>query len=123
MDVVVKRVYETPSPDDGYRMLVDRLWPRGVSKQRAELDEWAKDLAPSTELRVWFDHDPARFDEFAHRYRAELDGNPAVEAARAHERLTLLYAARDPQVNHAVVLRDYLLSSEPLSIPPRHGRD
>ena len=104
-------------------MLVDRLWPCGVSKQRAELDEWAKDLAPSTELRVWFDHDPARFEEFAHRYRAELDGNPAVEAARAHERLTLLYAARDPQVNHAVVLRDYLLSAEPLPVQPRHGRD
>ena len=125
MDVVLKRVYEKPGPDDGYRMLVDRLWPRGVSKQRAELDEWAKDLAPTTELREWFGHDPARFDEFAERSRAELEGNPAVDAARAHQRVTLLYAARDPLVNHAVVLRDYLLAgwtaaaaSRPTRTPP-----
>ena len=113
MDVSIKRVYDDPAPDDGYRMLVDRLWPRGVTKQRAELDEWAKDVAPSPELREWFGHDPARFDEFGRRYRAELDANPAVAAVRqraaAGPRLTLLYAAKDPLVNHAVVLRDYLL--------------
>jgi len=114
MDVAIKRIYDDPDPDDGYRMLVDRLWPRGVTKQGAELDEWAKSLAPSTELRTWFGHDPARFDEFAQRYRAELEGNPDVAAARdvaaRGPRLTLLYAAKNPLVNHALVLREYLLS-------------
>jgi uncharacterized protein YeaO (DUF488 family) len=79
----VKRVYEDPSLDDGYRVLVDRLWPRGVSKERAQLDEWLKEVAPSTELRQWFNHEAPRFEEFAARYDAELEQNPAVERLRA----------------------------------------
>lgn len=108
----IKRVYEDASPEDGYRVLVDRLWPRGVSKERAELDEWMKDVSPSPELRTWWDHDPDRMDEFSARYEAELDENPTVGDLRkilgAHGRVTLLYGARDPQVNHARVLRDYV---------------
>jgi uncharacterized protein YeaO (DUF488 family) len=108
----IKRIYDEPAAPDGYRVLVDRLWPRGVSKARAQLDEWAKDIAPTTELRTWFGHEAAHFDEFAQRYRAELDANPTVERFRALSReqdiVTLLYGAHDPLVNHAVVLRDYL---------------
>ncbi|HVZ04512.1 DUF488 domain-containing protein [Hyphomicrobium sp.] len=107
----IKRVYENPSPQDGTRILVDRLWPRGLKKDDAALDGWAKDLAPSPELRKWFDHRPERFAEFGRRYRAELSDNPAVEntrpsSSRAH--VTLLYAAHDPNCNHAMVLADYL---------------
>ena len=89
-------------------MLVDRLWPRGVSREAAHLDLWLKDVAPSPELRVWFDHRADRFAAFRERYLAELDGNPAVQELRGHSDLTLLYAARDPDVNHAVVLREFL---------------
>lgn len=109
---VTKRIYEPAAESDGYRVLVDRLWPRGVSKQKAALDAWAKDLAPSTELRRWFGHVPERFEEFAKRYRAELDDNPALPEAHEiweqHERVTLLYGARDETHNEAVVLRDFL---------------
>ena len=77
--VRIKRVYDAPDPADGYRVLVDRLWPRGVSRDRAALDEWAKGVAPSPALRTWWNHDPARMDEFARRYRAELDAEPAVD--------------------------------------------
>ncbi|MBH0055103.1 DUF488 family protein [Salinibacterium sp. SWN139] len=112
---VTARIYEPAQAEDGYRVLVDRLWPRGVSKARAELDEWCKDFAPSRELRTWWNHDPARLDEFAARYRLELDENPDVPNANArlesHDHVTLLYAAHDPQVNHANVLRDYLAES------------
>ena len=111
-EVRIKRVYEPPSREDGYRVLVDRLWPRGLSKADAGLDLWLKDVAPSTELREWFHHDPTRDAEFTARYRAELDGNPAMETlrevAREHPVITLLYAARDTQANQAVVLRDEL---------------
>jgi uncharacterized protein YeaO (DUF488 family) len=112
MPFAIKRVYEKPSAGDGFRVLVDRLWPRGVSKVAAELDLWLKDVAPTPGLRVWFDHDPARFDEFAARYRAELDHNPAVEdlLKLGDRAVTLLYGARDPAINHAVVLREYLAS-------------
>ncbi|MEO8093413.1 MAG: DUF488 domain-containing protein [Pseudolysinimonas sp.] len=116
-EVTIKRVYEPPAPDDGYRVLVDRLWPRGVSRDRADLDGWLKDVAPSPQLRTWWNHDPARLSEFAGRYRTELDHNPAVgeleELLVTHPRVTLLYGAHDPLVNHAAVLRDYL------STPPR----
>ncbi|WP_430646199.1 DUF488 domain-containing protein [Agromyces sp. GXS1127] len=113
MAVAIKRVYDAPEASDGVRVLVDRLWPRGISKERAELDEWAKDAAPSPELRTeWHHAGPDRFDEFAARYRAELDGSPAARAlldvARAHDRVTLLFGARDPVRNHAAVLRDWL---------------
>lgn len=111
MIIRVARIYDTPSADDGYRVLVDRLWPRGVSKQRAALDEWAKDLAPSTALRLQFHHDPARFAAFRQAYIKELDANPAVKVflAADHPTITLLTATKDTHINHAVVLRDYLL--------------
>ncbi|MGR0220429.1 DUF488 domain-containing protein [Agromyces sp. ZXT2-6] len=113
MAFTMKRVYDPPVASDGYRVLVDRLWPRGISKERAELDGWAKDVAPSPELRTEWHHAAGeRFDEFAARYRVELDGNPAAEAllatGREHERVTLLFGARDERVNHAAVLLDWL---------------
>ena len=112
----IKRIHEAPEPSDGRRVLVDRLWPRGVSKDRAALDEWQKDLAPSVELRQWFDHDPARFKEFSAHYLDELRGNPAVDTFLADVRgrhTTLLYAAKDPGINHAVVLARYLNRRQP----------
>ena len=112
-DLRLKRAYDEPDPSDGFRVLVDRLWPRGLSKEDAHLDLWFKDIAPSAQARKDFNHDPARFAEFTGRYRAELDDNPAVEDAlallREHERVTFVYGAKDPKVNHVVVLRDYLL--------------
>jgi len=116
MDITIKRIYEEPGPDDGMRVLVDRLWPRGVSKPRAALDLWDKDVAPSPGLRTWWEHDPDTFDEFASRYRAELDAGSApadlLDKAKGHDRLTLLYAAHDPAVNHALVLQEYLRALE-----------
>jgi uncharacterized protein YeaO (DUF488 family) len=109
MPVSIKRVYEPASEDDGYRVLVDRIWPRGVSKQQARLDEWDKDVAPSTELRAWFGHDPAKFQEFRTRYLAELRDNPGLERLREraeHGVVTLVYSAHDEMHNQAVVLRD-----------------
>jgi len=112
MGFTTKRVYEAPAASDGYRVLVDRLWPRGVSKERAELDLWAKDVAPSAELRTEWHHHRERFDEFAARYRDELDGSEAaqtlLELGALHERVTLLFGARDEQVNHATVLLEWL---------------
>jgi len=106
----IKRIYEPPDKGDGLRVLVDRLWPRGVSKEDAELDLWLKEVAPTPELRTWFEHQPERFEEFSDRYRAELETNPALDelldAARGAKTVTLLYGARDPEFNHAVVLRD-----------------
>jgi uncharacterized protein YeaO (DUF488 family) len=108
----VKRIYNEPSASDGYRVLVDRLWPRGVSKEQAMLDDWLKEVAPSAELRTWFGHEPERFEEFKVRYETELDSNPAVKRLQAlvrdHKTITLLYAAKDPVVNHAQVLLGYL---------------
>lgn len=107
-EFLIKRIYEPARDDDGRRVLVDRLWPRGVSRQRAALDEWARELAPSADLRRWFGHVPERFDEFARRYEAELQSNPAFEQHRAewgrHRRVTLLYGARDEKHNEAAVL-------------------
>jgi uncharacterized protein YeaO (DUF488 family) len=112
MDVRLKRAYDPAEPDDGYRVLVDRLWPRGVSKERARLDEWARELAPSVELRTWFGHDPERFAEFERRYRAELAAHGAkLDELRGRARegtLTLVYAARDEEHNDAVVLAERL---------------
>ncbi|MFI6596713.1 DUF488 domain-containing protein [Nonomuraea sp. NPDC050536] len=111
MDVCIQRVYDH-EPREGAVFLVDRLWPRGVRKDDLELDGWLKDAAPSTELRRWFGHQPERFAEFARRYRAELDAHPEalqpIRDAAAHGPVTLLYAAKDPVHNQAVVLRDYL---------------
>src|SRR5258706_4480213 len=112
--VPIKRVYGPASPDDGYRVLVDRLWPRGLKREDAAIDAWLKDVAPSNELRRWFGSDKAKWPEFARRYRKELAAPEAAAAladVRAHVRtgiITLLYAKRDTQENNAVVLREYL---------------
>lgn len=117
MDIRLKRAYEPASPADGYRVLVDRLWPRGVSKQRAMLDDWQKELAPSTELRQWFGHEPRRFPEFRRRYLDELRcERPRLAELRRRARdgaLTLVYAARDAEHNEAVVLADVLRGGLP----------
>lgn len=110
--VRIKRVYDAPSPRDGRRVLVDRLWPRGLTRAKARIDEWAKELAPSEALRRWFGHDPERFAEFEKRYRAELAGRRERIRALAREarrgRVTLVYGARDETRNNAVVLRKML---------------
>jgi uncharacterized protein YeaO (DUF488 family) len=109
--ISIKRVYETASDQDGARILVDRLWPRGVSKEAAALDLWAKDVAPTDELRKWFDHRPERFAEFKRRYLGELENNPAVAQLLGHitkSKTTLLYGAKDPDFNQAVVLAAFL---------------
>ncbi|MCE5242445.1 MAG: DUF488 domain-containing protein [Desulfobacteraceae bacterium] len=108
----LKRVYESPDPRDGARFLVERLWPRGMKKESLRMDAWLKDAAPSGELRRWFGHDPARWDEFQARYNAELEAKPQalqpiVEAALRGD-VTLLYSARDTEHNNAAVLRNYL---------------
>ena len=110
--VAVKRAYDPPAPEDGQRVLVDRLWPRGLSKEKAAIDLWLKEIAPSTAMRQWFGHDPERWDEFQQRYRAELDINGEVvgqlrDVIRAG-RTTLIYGAKDEAHNHAVVLAAYL---------------
>ena len=115
--VQLKRAYEAAAADDGSRVLIDRLWPRGLSRQAAALDLWLKEIAPSTELRKWFGHDPARWVEFQRRYAEEVRRHPELfEQLRelAHKgRLTLVYAAHDEQHNDAVVLRDLLLDVAP----------
>lgn len=112
--VRVRRVYEEPQPGDGTRVLVDRIWPRGLAKAKAGLDEWCKQVAPSTELRKWYSHDPARYEEFTHRYHAELS-EPERSAALEHLRelakdrtLTLLTATRQPEISEAEVLAQML---------------
>lgn len=114
--VRVRRVYDEPERGDGTRVLVDRIWPRGLTKARAALDEWCKDVAPSAELRKWYSHDPDRFQEFGRRYRAELK-DPQRAEALAHLRglakgrqLTLLTATREPEISQAAVLADLLRS-------------
>lgn len=115
--IQIKRVYEDISADDGFRVLVDRLWPRGISKERAKLADWWKDIAPSPELRTWFGHKAERFAEFAEKYRAELSTGTAApthmatvaEHLAADENVTLLYGAKDPAINQAVVLRDWMI--------------
>ena len=112
--VAIKRVYDQPEPGDGTRILVDRLWPRGLSKERAKVDTWLKEVAPSNELRKWFGHDPEKFAEFRRRYEAELESEPGQEAlARLRDLamqgpVTLVFAAHDSEHNNAVVLRDLL---------------
>jgi uncharacterized protein YeaO (DUF488 family) len=112
MEIRLKRAYEPAEPADGYRILVDRLWPRGVSRERARLDEWERELAPSTELRQWFSHEPSRFSEFRRRYLEELgERRPLLAGLRRRARegtLTLVYAAKDTDHNDAVVLAEVL---------------
>lgn len=111
--LALKRAYEPAAPEDGYRILIDRLWPRGVSKEKAALDEWMKEIAPSAHLRKWFGHDPDRWREFQRRYRAELQAhagelNRIRELAKARH-VTLVYGAHDERHNDAAVLRHILL--------------
>ncbi len=110
----LKRAYEPAEPGDGRRVLVDRLWPRGVSKAEARIDDWLKDVAPSTALRKWFGHKPERWTAFRERYREELKANPAVETLRqiiAEGHTTLVYGAKDTEHNQAVALAEYLQPS------------
>ncbi len=108
----IKRIYEAAEPTDGYRILVDRIWPRGISKEQAHLDEWVKEIAPSTELRKWFAHIPERYPEFKKRYIAELKTQQEelkrIKSIGAKQHLTLLYAAKDEHFNQAVVLLEEL---------------
>lgn len=111
--IQLKRAYEAPAPDDGFRILVDRLWPRGISKEKAQLDLWAKDAAPSTELRKWFAHDPEKWNEFRKKYLAELKSNREATdelrtIIREHATVTLVYGARDSEHNEAVILKGFL---------------
>lgn len=112
MNLRLKRVYEHPSDDDGQRVLVDRIWPRGLSKEKAAVDLWLKEIAPSTALRRWFGHDPKKWDEFRRRYRAELEERAdAVETLRrlaAKGRVTLLFGAKDETHNQAVALKAFM---------------
>ena len=112
-NIHIKRVYDPPAVGDGTRVLVDRLWPRGLRKEKAALSLWLKEIAPSPGLRTWFGHDPARWQEFSHRYNAELNTSEAaiqkMHDLLKHGSVTLLYAAHDTEHNHAIVLADYLL--------------
>jgi uncharacterized protein YeaO (DUF488 family) len=109
----LKRAYEPPAPDDGTRILIDRLWPRGIKKTNAAIDEWMKEIAPSTTLRKWFGHDPERWHEFRRRYQSEMREHPdefdRLRALAQRGRITLVFSAHDEQHNDAVVLRDLLL--------------
>ncbi len=113
MDIQIKRIYEDPDKDDGYRLLVDRVWPRGVSKEEAHLDVHSPDIAPSTELRKWFGHEPPKFAEFKKRYVKELKDQSEelvrIRSLAKKQRVTLLYGAKDEEHNQAVVLREVLL--------------
>jgi uncharacterized protein YeaO (DUF488 family) len=108
----INRAYDEPGEQDGYRVLVDRLWPRGVKKEILAIDEWCKIVAPSTDLRKWFGHDPSRFDEFRAIYITELESfdepQKLLDRAGNHTVITLIYAAKDPEINHARVLQEYL---------------
>jgi uncharacterized protein YeaO (DUF488 family) len=115
--VCLKRAYDPASPDDGYRILVERLWPRGLTKEKAAVDLWLKEIAPSPELRKWFGHDPQKWQEFSRRYQAELDGNPEAvsqlgQILEKEDKVTFVYAARDTQHNSALLLKDYLERSD-----------
>ncbi|GGA30309.1 DUF488 domain-containing protein [Paenibacillus physcomitrellae] len=117
--LTIKRIYEPYGAADGCRILVDRLWPRGIAKEQAMIQEWMKDVAPSPGLRKWFGHEPERFEEFRDRYMLELDQEAVPRAAAAkirdlaaQQKVTLIYAAKDPMHNHALVLRDWLKSLE-----------
>ncbi len=112
MRIQTKRVYDKPDQADGRRILIDRLWPRGLSKTTARIDYWAKPVAPSSDLRRWFQHEPAKWDEFRRRYFAEIDANPAgLAELRSHlgsSTVTLLYASKEARFNNASALREYL---------------
>jgi uncharacterized protein YeaO (DUF488 family) len=110
----IKRVYEPLDPQDGYRILIDRLWPRGMKKEAADADIWLKAIAPSAELRKWYDHDPEKWPEFSRKYISELKKNPAapelLDMVKQYKVVTFLYAGRDEQHTHALVLQHYIQS-------------
>ncbi len=111
--IKLKRIYDPYRNEDGYRILVDRLWPRGVSKEKAHLDLWLKEIAPSTELRKWFGHDPEKWREFEKRYKKELKNKPELmqqlkDLEKKHKQVTLLYGARDAEHNEAIILQHVL---------------
>lgn len=112
MKLQVKRVYDAASRGDGQRILIDRLWPRGLSKSKANIDLWFKEIAPSTDLRRWYDHDPDKWPEFKNRYFLELDANPdavaELKSRVARRKTTLLYASREEKLNNAFALKEYL---------------
>jgi uncharacterized protein YeaO (DUF488 family) len=112
MSVTIKRIYEPSSPGDGYRILVDRLWPRGIKKESANIDRWLQEIAPSNKLRGWFGHEPVKWAAFQKKYRQELNDNPAwtelLDLSKKYKVLTLLYAAKDEIHNHAVLLAKLL---------------
>jgi uncharacterized protein YeaO (DUF488 family) len=112
MKITIKRVYEEPSGEDGKRILIDRLWPRGLTKEKAKINLWLKDIAPSTELRQWFGHDPIKWQEFKKRYVAEVKKNNQIVSQLEEElkkgKVTIVYAAKDEEHNDAVVLKEYL---------------
>jgi uncharacterized protein YeaO (DUF488 family) len=114
MDIRIKRAYEEPSDEDGTRILVDRLWPRGISKERARIDFWPKAVAPSNELRKWYGHDPAKWEEFKERYFAELEAGPeGLEELQEQAQggvVTFVYSSKERELNNAVALREYLRS-------------
>ncbi|WP_086351092.1 DUF488 domain-containing protein [Candidatus Enterococcus clewellii] len=115
--IYVKRAYEEPSEEDGYRVLVDRLWPRGISKEHAKIDSWLKEIAPSKELRQWFDHDPEKFDQFKEKYKEELakDTGPMTQLLATIEKeknVTLVYSAKNETMNNAVVLKAFIEKNE-----------
>jgi uncharacterized protein YeaO (DUF488 family) len=112
MKISIKRIYDGDDPNDGTRILVDRLWPRGISKEKANISYWAKDISPSNELRKWYQHDPGKWDEFKQRYYKELTANPeALEAFMAHltgETVTFLFSSKELELNNAAALKEYL---------------
>lgn len=112
MAIAIKRMYEEPSPKDGYRILVDRIWPRGISKEAAKIDEWLKDIAPSTELRKWFNHEPPKWIEFKKRYFAELKSKEKeledIYSLLKKHHITIMYAAKSEEYNNAVALKEYI---------------
>lgn len=116
MDIRIKRIYEKPDNSDGTRILIDRIWPRGIKKEDARLNEWMKEIAPSTELRKWFNHKETRFEEFSRKYKEELKEHQELTdrllGYTQKKRLTLLYGAKDEKHNQAVVLKDYLENHE-----------
>ncbi|MGI6242175.1 MAG: DUF488 domain-containing protein [Prevotella sp.] len=118
-ELKIKRVYLAPEEGDGYRILIDRLWPRGLSKEKADVDEWNKAVTPSTELRKWFGHKEENYEEFAVRYRGELDDNPEALPFAKHikellqdDDVTLVYGAKSTTCNHAIILRDWVMGKQ-----------
>ena len=113
-ELKIKRVYENPAKNDGIRILVDRLYPRGIKKEQLHYDFWLKDAASSTELRKWFSHDPSKFSEFKKEYKKELKSNKEVQHIKnllKENNVTLIYAAKDEKINHAIVLKDFILNN------------